>query len=272
MRNREECFYKVRAQVLFQFTTAFHIGSGQGGESGTDSGILMDAAEYPVVPGASLKGVFRSTVENLVASLNHIQLWACGLQNGLYSDRPCIGGGVTSNETYTMANKQYQNSHGKDVRGIEKNRCSVCTLFGSPLSGGRLFVSDAELATPDIFRLEHRDGVGLDRDSGTARDGIKYDYDVANSGLFYTTQIEIDHPAPADMALFGMGLLEWRYNGLRLGGKTSRGLGVTAIHELALATVDLGDPEQRKRYLLQGGWNEVVDPDGFLQSHITPFI
>ena len=54
---------KIRIEAVVQFVTAFHIGSGRPGETTSDMGVLLDPAGKPILPGSSLKGVFRSTAE-----------------------------------------------------------------------------------------------------------------------------------------------------------------------------------------------------------------
>lgn len=269
----KEAYFRLHIDCDAVFDTAFHVGSGSSGASGADAGILTDHLDLPALPGSSIKGVLRNTVERLVAALGLPDVWACGLQNGLLSDRPCIGGGV-KDETYRAANKRYQDSGGTDTTGIESARCSVCTLFGSPLSAGRLFIADAELRNPEDFVRLHRDGVGIDRDSGTAVKGIKYDFDVANPGLTYGLSMDVERATEQDVFLLGIGLLEWCHAGVRLGGKTTRGLGYARVLDksLSIGTVDLADSSQKRNYVLRGQLEAVQDPMAFLQDAVDLFL
>src|SRR3954465_8561228 len=60
---------------------ALRIGSGGGGElDAVDLPVLRDATGYPFIPGSSLKGPLRSTVEALLRGADHGRaagLWAC---------------------------------------------------------------------------------------------------------------------------------------------------------------------------------------------------
>ena len=269
MDKMQSIFYRIQIELGLQFQTAFHLGSGMEGETGSDNGILLDRhTRTPIIPGSSCKGILRSTIEGLVAALDLENLWACGLQNGLYhKTKNCIGGDIKG-DTYQQANKEYQDSNGQNTSLIEKHRCSVCDLFGSPLSAGRIFIDDAELLQPDDFVLSRRDGVGLSRDSGIAMDGVKYDYDVANPGLFYKLVIEAENVTEQDLVLISLGILEWKHAGIRIGGKTTRGLGHAQIEDIKVLTVDMRDKEQRKSYILKGEMQE-QDPLNFFQQWVN---
>lgn len=263
--------YRMKIDLDLRFATAFHIGSGMEGEAGSDNGVLVDELNRPIVPGSSLKGILRSTIEKLLGMMRLDSLWTCGLQNGLYGDKKCIGGGL-KDETYKNANKQYQDSDGVKTDLITQNCCSVCSLFGSPLTAGRIYLEDARLKNPDDFVLTKRDGVGIDRDSGTAVPNVKYGYDVANSGLCYAVVIESEQVDDDDSAILGLGLLEWLHAGVRIGGKTSRGLGHAVVEDIAIHTVDIGDAEQRKAYILRGEMHTIGDPKQFLQDRVNRII
>ncbi len=63
---RFEKRYVISGKLYFE--SAFHIGSGSMGDL-SDSGILKDPAGNPILPGSTLKGKFRSTVEKIAFSL-----------------------------------------------------------------------------------------------------------------------------------------------------------------------------------------------------------
>ena len=62
---------------------------------------------------------------------------------------------------------------------IEKS-CTACRLFGSPWLASRVHFQDAFLTnSQDLPRLtEVRDGVGIDRDLGSAKRRIKFDFET----------------------------------------------------------------------------------------------
>lgn len=271
--SKESVYYRLKIEMKIRFVTAFHLGSGMEGEAGSDNGIMTDPNNMPFLPGSSIKGIFRSTVERLVSALRMEKIWACGLQNGLYSTKPCIGGGVAKeNKTYHEANKQYQESNGDDISLIEQNCCSVCQLFGSPLTAGRLYIDDAFLNNAEDFVLSKRDGVGINRDSGTSMDSVKYDYDVANTGLKYAISMEAQEVTEQEMGLIALGILEWKHAGIRIGGKTTRGLGHAVIEDISVSHIDLSRVDERKAYLLKGEMKRENNVDEFFQEKIDKII
>ena len=75
------------------------------------------------------------------------------------------------------------------------------------------------------FPTELRDGVGIDRDTRKAVDGVKYDFEAVPGGSRFNFRIVAENLGEQDWALFSMGLLEMLHGHISLGGKTSRGLG-----------------------------------------------
>ncbi len=235
---------KTRVTADLVFETAWRIGSGHEGES-SDLGVMLDFNGLPVLPGSSLKGRLRSTCETLAHALN---LDACLLSSeasgvnctsdiNYYRNR-------TVREEYRQASRE---SVARRMGWIDEHTCDVCKLFGSPVQAGRLWVSDGALKDwANVVQV--RDGVVIDRDSQTAVDGLKYDYEVIPSGSRFALCIDLDSPSDQDLALLGAALFEW-CSGSSIGGFTSRGLGRFHLREIKASGVDLSDPEQRVKFL-----------------------
>ncbi len=96
--------------------------------------------------------------------------------------------------------------------------------------------------------IQIRDGVVIDRDSHTAVDGLKYDYEVVPAGAVFKVIIEVDNPTDQDLALLGAALFDWSC-GNSLGGFTSRGLGRFHLRSIEVGEIDLTVPEHRVRFL-----------------------
>ena len=111
----------------------------------------------------------------------------------------------------------------------------------------RLRVSDGALEDWASM-VQVRDSVVIDRDSQTAVDGLKFDYDVVPADSRFKLCIDLENPTDQDLALTGAALFEW-HAGSSLGGFTSRGLGRFRLHAIRVHGVDLDDPVQRIRYL-----------------------
>lgn len=85
----------------------------------------------------------------------------------------------------------------------------------------QFIIYDAELCKGGEIAL--RDGVGLDK-YRTAKDGAKYDFEVVEKGAEFRTFIEYDMEGD-NRQPFDRIMAAWKNNEIRLGGKTTRGLG-----------------------------------------------
>lgn len=241
--NQKTFHQKVRVTGTLLFDTAFHIGSGKEGDLATDMGVLKDEQDWPVLPGSTLKGNFRATAEKLAGYLG---LKSCMLDTSL-SGEDCVG----DQEYFKKKKDEFQNikKEKEKLSWLANHTCHVCQLFGSPLQSSRIFFSDGRLIQwQSGFQV--RDGVAIDRDSGTARDGLKYDFEVASKDTAFEILIDMENPAPDELALVSAVIAEWQ-SGFRLGGFTSRGLGRVVLNECKVEQVDYNDPEQLKDYLLK---------------------
>ncbi len=254
---------KNRLTASLLFDTAWRIGSGKEGETLSDLGVALDPNGYPILPGSSLKGKLRSTCETLAHAL---ELKACML-NHAASGVKC----VSDVQYYRKVRGEYQRAlrNGLDQRlqWIADNTYDVCKLFGSPVQAGRLWVSDGALKEWASI-VQVRDGVVIDRDSQTAVDRLKYDYEVVPPGSRFEICIDLENPTDRDMALLGAPLFEW-HAGSSLGGFTSRGLGRFHLEAIKLSGVDMGDLEQRVKFLTAAKAEDRLDDLGDWKTYFT---
>lgn len=158
----------------------------------------------PFLPGSSLKGVLRTGAEQI--------LRAAG-------ERVC-----------DPFERSAQCREPDD-------RCAVCLLFGSTLGAGVLVVDDAlpwpqgsgtDTQQERIRKLEERSvvrhGVGIDRRTGAARQGVLYDFEALVDAEFFGS-LRLRNPEPSQVALISTALLLLREGLLRVGAMTTRGLG-----------------------------------------------
>jgi CRISPR-associated protein Csm3 len=235
----------IRGTIRFE--TAWRIGTGREGQTMSDLGVLLDPEGRPVLPGSSLKGKLRSTCETLAHALD---LSACQLDSEA-SGKECssdVAHYKTIREEYKETLKEMDTA--ARLAWIARNTCDVCKLFGSPVKAAKLRCADGRLVPeswPHVVQV--RDGVVLDRDSHTAVDGLKYDYEVVPPGTAFGVDIHLEDPAPAEVALVGAALFEWSA-GSSLGGFTSRGLGRFRLEDIKVFGVDFaGNRTEQIRYL-----------------------
>ena len=257
---------KNRLTASLVFDTAWRIGSGKEGETMSDLGVVMNPKGQPVLPGSSLKGKLRSTCETLSHALG---LSACMLNHEV------SGVNCTSDVNYYREVREaYQKALQKGLQArlqwIDDNTCDVCKLFGSPVQAGRLWVSDGKLKEWASV-VQVRDGVVIDRDSQTAVNGLKYDYEVVPPGSQFELCIDLENPTNRDRALLGAAVFEW-HAGSNIGGFTSRGLGRFHLKKIKLAGVDLQDPEQRVKFLTATKAKERLSDLGNWETYFTDYI
>lgn len=234
---------RTRVTAALVFETAWRIGSGREGETMSDLGVVRDPGGQPVLPGSSLKGKLRSTCEALAHALD---LSACMLNRGA-SGVDCVSDVGYYSTVRAEYRKASQRGLESRLQWIDAHTCDVCKLFGSPVRAGRMRISNGTLREWAAV-VQVRDGVVLDRDSHTAVDGLKYDYEVVPPGSQFGLCIDLENADDQDLALLGTALFDW-HAGSSIGGFTSRGLGRFRLKEIKLHRADLSDPAQRVRFL-----------------------
>ena len=256
--------YRLTASLVFD--TAWRIGSGEEGETMSDLGVVIDPKGQPVLPGSSLKGKLRSTCETLSHALG---LSACMLNHDA-SGVKCTSDVNYYHNVREEYQKALQAGLQERLQWIEEHTCDVCKLFGSPMQASRLWISDGTL-TEWASVVQVRDGVVIDRDSQTAVNGLKYDYEVVPPDSQFELCIDLENPTDQDMALLGVALFEW-HAGSSIGGFTSRGLGRFHLESIRLAGVDLTDTNQRVKFLTATKAKERLSDLGDWEIYFTKHI
>lgn len=257
---------KVRLTAVLVFDTAWRIGSGKEGETMSDLGVMIDPNGQPVLPGSSLKGKLRSTCETLSHAL---RLSACMLNHDA-SGIKCTSDVNYYRGVHDAYQKTLRAGLQDRLQWIDANTCDVCKLFGSPVQAGRLWISDGTLKEWASV-VQVRDGVVLDRDSQTAVNRLKYDYEVIPPGSRFKLCIDLENPADQDMALLGAALFEWRA-GSSIGGFTSRGLGRFHIKVIKFSGVDMSNPKQRVKFLTATQVEDRLGDFGNWETYFTKHI
>jgi CRISPR-associated RAMP protein (TIGR02581 family) len=240
MFERFENRYDLRGRLIT--ATGLHIGAGGSlAVVGSDNPVMRDVNGLPYIPGSSLKGALRSLIEVMVrgiASGPRQEPWACDP----LSD-PCIKAdaleGKDDKEISLLVER------GTDNGG---QACTVCRLFGSPWLASKVKVCDLYLNPANepntavnrekrrqsgdprwMSRVEVRDGVAIDRDTETAADGRKYDFEVVPRETAFDLQLRVDNATAGELGLLFLGLREFTNGDAWVGGNTSRGLGLVRI-------------------------------------------
>lgn len=225
---------RLRLSGVLITRTALRIGASGGDLDGVDLPVIKDASGFPFIPGASLKGALRSTVEALVrgADGRAAGLWACDPladEDGPFADKSCG-----------------HHERGKRMSVDLDAHCAVCRLFGSHVVASHVRFCDALIRVSDHDRafgripVEVRDGVSIDRDLRRARGSRKFDFEVVSSGAGFDVEIFVENPRPWLMGLLVMGFDQLAEGFTALGGFTSRGLGRVSFAWSSIASVTAG--------------------------------
>lgn len=205
------------------------IGAGEEGFEPTHvkSPALKDARGYPIIPGSSLKGVLRANIERIIGSFgNNLSLTACNI--------------LDENSEECLRHSNYKERIEKDLGDIEEskklferakliyeNSCDVCKLFGGRYLASKIQIKDLNFKETPGARpfFEIRDGIGIDRDTGTTRNGAKFDYEIVPAGTEFDFYMVVENLDDNQMLLLDIikGMLQ--SGEICVGGKISRGMG-----------------------------------------------
>ena len=206
---------RVRLAGRLTALTALRIGAGRGtGVTGTDLPVVRDAVGRPFIPGSSFKGSLRASAESLVRSVSRSRRAAC---NPLNRDEWCV------QKPEGVDEEQFQ-------KLVEEETCLVCRVFGSPWLASKVSVRDLlveEGTWADQYEL--RNGVAIDRDTGTASEGLLYDFEVVPAGTTFSCEVVVENAEDWGLGLLMVGLRPFERGEAALGGARSRGLGAVKL-------------------------------------------
>ncbi len=276
LRAREHARYVLTGHIITE--TGLHIGSGYG-SARTDATVVRDFWERPYIPGSSFKGSLRSAVERMIDSLPDSRVTSCQLID--FSEH-CLTTNPVRQRAYQALAEERPLVEAKLVEFLDREAglCDTCWLFGSPYSQSRLLVSDLPLAGAETAASEIRHGVGIDRDTLTARDKIKYDFEALPSQLKFALELVVERPSAVDLALLALGLQEMQLGFVPLGGIRTRGLGRCQLDLADVQRIDLADKAAVLAFLTQARpataaaprqlVGQVIPAREFVEQHLAP--
>lgn len=172
-----------------------------------DSAVLKDSRGYPVIPGSSVKGVVRSWFESVLRGAG---VEVCD---------------VLDNKRCCTAKNESERKNCKNLREkaelTYEDSCEVCRLFGGRELAGKLQFKDSYLIGEPSF--EFRDGVGIDRETGAAKRGAKYDFEIISKDSEFSFYLIAENLDDKQKKYFDFIVEGLKSGDLSVGGKTSRG-------------------------------------------------
>ena len=274
LKNR----YTIKGKVVMD--TGLHIGSGEDSFE-TDALVIKDAYGKPYIPGSSFKGILRSTVERIVPNLDGFRTCALvknadvfsidaglkddlnknnvseNLETAFETNRFPLSNEVTitkMNESKWMiidkGKGEIYIAQEEDKKLSIKPLCDTCKLFGSLDIASKIKIPDLYVSEPWIESFEIRDGVSIDRDTETAAEGAKFDYEVVPSQTEFDFVMICENLDERDKGILAIGLQEMQSGMVSIGGNKSRGLGAFHLEmEKKVAYLDFENEESLRKYI-----------------------
>lgn len=228
--------------------TSLHIGNGKHTYSPQDADnmVIRNAStNQPFIPGSSIKGVLRAYLEMLLPSL---EVYG---QTCIVTDKPCLDQ-KKDKEIIKQIKKQYKDNPEAMANAFYNKLCPICRLFGSQVMSSKIQIKDAQLINKAI--IETRDGVGINRDTGTAANRVKYDFECVSMGAEFSFLMTVDNLEPEYETLLKIMINTLTSGELTLGGKKSIGLGEVELIDIEAYKIQ---KEQLMDYALKGESDEM---------------
>jgi CRISPR-associated RAMP protein (TIGR02581 family) len=240
--------FKNRLELTGTLTTitALKIGAGRSVEpTDPDVPVIKDALGNPLIPGSSFKGALRSRLESFLR----------GIDPSFANDPSELSSSLWMNrvkELKTAADK-IRNAQDRDVQlthDLVALTDKASLLFGSPWMAGKLQIRDLTVQKENWFgQYQERDGVAIERDTETAADGRKYDFQVVPAGTIFDFQAAAENVEDAELGLLMLGLTQFENDMIPLGGGRSRGLGVVHLDLSEMIWVNPKGPSELLQYM-----------------------
>lgn len=230
-----------------------HIGTGNVDFSPTavDNPVIRDENGNPFVPGTALKGVIRSLLERILATGAFEKFTSCNILEDKKAQANCINNNDLKKIKEKFKNiKNIEDRDEKIAKEIYERQCDVCKLFGGHGFASRIQFSDARLKENSKAYTSIRDGIAIDRDTLIAATGAKYTFESIAAGTEFDFEMTIDNLEKEYKKLIGIILTILKDGELKVGGKTSAGLGNIQLRDINICAIE--DKEDLKKYYLYG--------------------
>lgn len=247
--------YIIKGELVAESAISIGAGTSDFKPTATDNPIIRDEDGKPFIPGTSLKGVIRSFLERLLSSNIVEGLRSCNILIDKKQD------GCICNEDIKDIKKdpeKYAENKGyKDIEFSNKDKaialliyneqCDVCKLFGGHGFASKIKINDAKLIG-DKAIVQTRDGVAIDRETLTAADKHKYNFECVAAGTKFEFKMTVDNLDENHKKLLKLIINILSKGELSIGGKTSAGLGNIKLDNVKIC--EIKDKDKLSRYYL----------------------
>ena len=231
--------YIITGELIVE--NALHIGSGEV-EGDKDAPFikrgLSDNDFY--IPGSSFRGYLRSKLEGLI----NLELKADG--------KPLSELHIMALFGYTNLEKECKRKNIKNGYEDMKNILKIEDAKKWDSAMGRIHIADMPIIIENDKEKQAkeitRDGIKIDRNTGTTEDKGKFDYNVVSEGAKFKFTMTLENVEKYELDLLRIAL-QFMSDGDIFGGKTSRGIGKC---KLELNKAFYVDEENKRDFLLKG--------------------
>jgi CRISPR-associated RAMP protein (TIGR02581 family) len=195
MGGKEEVFKKLlnQAIVSFELVTQSPLYIKQNTSlldptafDGTYISCYLDDQRIPIIPGTSMKGVFRSFFEKMLGEE------ACDILDTRQESNKCLKTIKEYEEKLKSKNKDGEsNNFDEELKELKKFSrgklnyylsCPACKVFGSQKLKSRMLFDDAK--AKEGFKISSRSSTPIDRISGAAKEKGLNTFEYVDWGVF----------------------------------------------------------------------------------------
>lgn len=222
------------AKITYQLKTLspLYIKSGKNDSlnpTGVDDSFLTLYKEgnlVPVLPGTSIKGVFRSRAEKILTD-------SCDPLNN-------------------NCGKKVDKKHDDGTARYKKS-CPVCKLFGSTALKSRILFGDAY--PEGDYKIGSRKSVAIDRITGSSKGSALFDFEYVEDALF-RGEIEIQNFFQWHIKVITHIFEQVNEGFVVFGGVTSKGFGQMKLEDFQIRLKYYNKPKCGSEYLDKGFYME----------------
>jgi CRISPR-associated RAMP protein (TIGR02581 family) len=244
---------ELRCKLTITTNGPVLVKSGHASVSGPDMTpvrIYRNGRSEVYLPGSSLKGVIRSHVEKVCRTLEpglvcnpfiRATSAAVTAEGKLlcpdFSDVACGDKFEVREKGEVKVDEKKWRRPKEELSNAQvySDSCPICRLFGSNSFIGRLSIGDGYLTTTG--RTETRDGVGIDRLTGGAAHGAKFELESVSAGVTFESDILLRNFECWQVGILLVVAADLRDGLMRIGSGRSRGLGDVRA-ELSALTIN----------------------------------
>ncbi len=184
-----------------------------------------------VIPGSSIKGVFRSRFEKLIGGCCNV------------FDRECF---IKTKDANLKIKDKYERS------------CPACKLFGSMSIKSRIEFKDA-FPVENTVKMSTRHNVGIDRVTGAAKRGALFEPEILEEGRFKNEIILRNYFLWQLKTVFQI-FNDINEGYVTFGGVTSRGFGKMSVNDIKINVREYGRGEPGEFFLEREiGFDQMVE-------------